>query len=471
MSEHRADRHVPAVFGVKGKQMQWSRTLTRLGISSALLAISCFGGGLLSPCSAQDATVGGTEIRSLVAHGGKLYAGNGYWEDESEGSHGAEILVLDHGRWRVDHAFDERMPSGHARHIAIATMGQAEFATDGSGKPLAKPVSMLLASTWDLTGEVKVYSRDDATREWTGETLAHDQRIPGVRYLAQVRSFGSHRDRVTGIDYVFAGHDPHGIFSGVYDPTVPGRIRWSQTPELDLSGLSASEAGVKELRVASFAECNGRLYATVGQQIYERTDGAAPQWRLIYANRNPGRSETGLRGLTAVPSPTGQGEALIAAVEGSAARIVRVDPRDGSEATELDLRDYLSKAWGMDVGYIIAAYNNMASVRDAHGEDVLLIGLEAWLPPTSQVTEGHRVANAGRGRLEGDAWYLIRHSNGSYDLRRVPPRAGQPMVSTRSIVADGDSVYFGGFDANKAPAHNTAWIVRSSVGTAVDGSH
>ena len=72
---------------------------------------------------------------------------------------------------------------------------------------------------------------------------------------------------------------------------------------------------MEKLRVTSFAECNDRLYATVGQQIYERIDGASPQWRQIYANRNPGQSETGLRGLTCAPSPTGQGQVLLAAVE------------------------------------------------------------------------------------------------------------------------------------------------------------
>ena len=129
--------------------MQRSRTLTRFGLSGALLAIYGFCAGLLSSCHAQDETVDGTEVRSLVAHGGKLYAGNGYWEDQSEGSHGAEILVLDRpgGRWRVDVAFDERMPNGRARHLTIATMGNAEFATDANGKPLAEPVSILLAST------------------------------------------------------------------------------------------------------------------------------------------------------------------------------------------------------------------------------------------------------------------------------------------------------------------------------------
>ena len=48
-----------------------------------------------------------------------------------------------------------------------------------------------------------------------------------------------------------------------------------------------------------------------------------------------------MRGLTAIPAPSGAGEVLLAAVEGDAARIVRVDPRDGSEVTELDLADFL----------------------------------------------------------------------------------------------------------------------------------
>ena len=319
-----------------------------------------------------------------------------------------------------------------------------------------------------LPANSTVYARNDATGQWDGATLAHDSQARGTEYLAQVRSFGSHRDRVTGISYAFAGHNPRGIFSGVYDPAVPGRIRWSQTPELDLSAVSSAEVGVEKLRVTSFAECNDRLYATVGQQIYERTDGASPQWRQIYANRNPGQSETGLRGLTCAPSPTGQGQVLLAAVEGTAGRIIRIDPRDGSEATDLDLHDFLGKAWGMNVGYTIAAYNNMTRVRDGD----LLIGLEAFIPRNSPVAEGHKIftAGPGHGRLEGDAWYLIRHPNGSYDLHRVPPRPGQPMVSTRSIAASGDAVYFAGFDANFARVHDTGWIVQSTINGATHGS-
>ena len=66
------------------------------------------------------------------------------------------------------------MPNGRPRHLAIAAMDEVHLATDGNGKPLANPVSILLASTWDLTGEVDVFARDDATGAWTAQELAYE---------------------------------------------------------------------------------------------------------------------------------------------------------------------------------------------------------------------------------------------------------------------------------------------------------
>ena len=191
---------------------------------------------------------------------------------------------------------------------------------------LPAPVSLLIVANWDLTGTPRVFSRDDATGAWTAASLAQGCPMPG--FLPQGCSLGRHRDLVTGIDRVFAGENPHGIFGGTYDPAVAGHIRWSAAPELEHSGVSevGSSGRSGHPRVSSFAECNGRFYAAVGQHIYERIDGADPRWRLLYTDPNPGHSETGLRGLTAVPSPSGHGEVLLAAVEGNAARIVRVDP-------------------------------------------------------------------------------------------------------------------------------------------------
>jgi hypothetical protein len=62
---------------------------------------------------------GGTEMRLLTPHGGRLYASDGYWEDRPgpEGPQGAQTLVLDApgGRWWVDHAFEEHLPNGRWR--------------------------------------------------------------------------------------------------------------------------------------------------------------------------------------------------------------------------------------------------------------------------------------------------------------------------------------------------------------------
>ena len=425
--------------------------------------------------------MGGTELRVLTTHGDKLYAGNGYWEDRpgAEGLQGAQILVLDGSgaQWRVDHTFDERMPNGRPRNLAISALSEVSFATDSTGERLPRPASLLIASTWDLTGTTRVFSRDDATGAWAATTLAQDRTAPD--FLPQVRSFVAHRDRQTGIESVFAGQDPRGVFSGVYDAMVTGRIRWGSAPELDLSGISTSAfpglAG--RLRVSSFAECNGRLYAAVGQQIYERIDGPEPHWRLLYTNPHPGRSETGLRGLTSIPSPSGTGEVLLAAVEGDAARVVRVDPKDGSEATDLDLVAFLSNAWQTRTGYVIGAYNDMTKVRDPQRGDLLLMGLEAFIPQRSPTPSGPSVVDVGYGRLDAGAWYLVRYPGGRYDLREITasPNMGQALVATRSIrvspfPSDTGTLYFAGYDANKAPAHNTAWIFRASFATALEVS-
>jgi hypothetical protein len=423
--------------------------------------------------------MGGTEMRELAAHGGKLYAGNGYWQDRPgpEGAQGAQILVLDgpQARWRVDQQFDERLPNGRPRHLAVSALTDITFSTDTFGKRLSKSISILFTSTWDLTGTTSVFVRDDETGNWVRTTLAQDR--PSPDFLPQVRSFGVHRDAMTGIDHVFAGQDPRGIFRGSYDPTVAGRIRWSDAPELDVArtAAAASRGLTGHVRVTSFAECNGHLYAAIGQQIYERADGDDPRWRAIYSNPHPYLSETGLRALTCIGDIDGR-RYLLAAVEGSRSRIVRIDPNDGSETTDLDLADFLGKAWRTRVGYVIAGYSGMATLRDARQGELLLLGLEAFIPPGVALAAGHRAVDVGYGRLDAGGWYLVRHPDRQYELRSIDPATGadRPLVATRAIraspFANDASVYFGGYDANKAPAHDTAWIVRAATAAVVGAS-
>jgi hypothetical protein len=120
--------------------------------------------------------MGGTELRIIMAHRGALYAGNGYWEDRHgpEGPQGPEILVLDgpNARWRVEREFNERQPNGQLRDLAISALADVTFATDAAGARLPTPVSMLITSTWDLTGATRVFTRDDTNGTWVATTLA-----------------------------------------------------------------------------------------------------------------------------------------------------------------------------------------------------------------------------------------------------------------------------------------------------------
>lgn len=162
-------------------------------------------------------------------------------------------------------------------------------------------------------------------------------------------------------------------------------------------------------------------------------------------------------------------------MEGNAARIVRVDPRDGSEATELELADFLGRRWGMPASYAIAAYNDMAKVRDPDGGEALLIGIEAFIPLRAPIAAGHQVVDVGYGRLEAGGWYLVRHPNGQYGLGQVGTPSGRALVSIRTIRVspfpqEPDAIYFAGYDANKAPIHDTAWIMRSTTAAALDAA-
>jgi hypothetical protein len=417
--------------------------------------------------------MGGTELRNLAAHGGRLYAANGYWMDRPgpEGRQPAQILVLDGpaARWRVEHSLDERTADGRTpRHLAVSALQSTSFSTDYTGRTLARPQSMLLAGTWDLSGGSQVIGRNEGIGAWTAMSLPVPRVTSGIQ---QVRALAQHRDRRTGIDLVFAGNDPYGIVSGGYDEAAAGGIRWNAAPELDLSKTGApSFPGLALLRVSSFAECNGILYAAVGQQIWRRLDGAPPRWELLYTNPYPGFSETGLRGLTAVANPSGAGQALLAAVEGEAARIVRIDPSNGRETTELSVQAFLNSAWATNVGYVIAAYNDMAAVPGPQGQVLLLIGIETFLPRRSPVPPGHLRVDG----LDDGGWYFVRRGEGRYDLRKIGashPFTGAPLVATRAIApspfANDDTIYFAGFDANKRAAHNTAWIFRAAKARAI----
>jgi hypothetical protein len=156
---------------------------------------------------------------------------------------------------------------------------------------------------------------------------------------------------------------------------------------------------------------------------------------------------------------------MLVTVEGTSPRVIRFDPNTNTGVTDLDLNSFVGAAWGTNLtdAYMIAAYNNMTLVN---GE--VLIGFESCIPPKSKIPSGQTTYDITDGskseRLEYNAWYLSRTSSGTYSIHEISlPNYTRPMVSTRTIAvsafSDGE-IYFGGFDANGGPTHDTAWIAR-----------
>jgi len=409
-------------------------------------------GGWEQSVKAGERSIGGTEIVHLVAHKGRLFAGNGYWMDTRDSDiPWSQVLVLDSrdGSWRVDLALGQK-------HLRVTALKSVTFTTDGDGKALAAPVNLLLAAS-DSQGESHIWTRDDDRNTWARTTLQGDP-----QYRRSTRALIVHRDRQTGVDRIFVAAGALGIFSGVFDATQPGKIRWNEKAEL----------GPVTIRPMSFAEANGQIYASVGVSVYRRKDGPAPVWERVYSDNTPEHWELGgIRGLTAVASPSGAGESLLFS---HTDRIIRIDPNNDHQVTvELEIRQLLEKSWGAAVkGSIIAAYSDMLPLKDpATGHTVHIMGVEG------RIEQGGKDKTYRLDTFFGwyaGGLYLIRESDQSYRLKEVNGRwaPGNPkLVAPRAYVISpfpqdaGRCVYFGGFDCNFFPALDTGWIFRASVET------
>jgi len=428
--------------------------------------------------------MGGSELMHLVGHKGMLFASNGYWQDSRNTWYGgkdkstgwAQVLRLDKpgGQWEVD------LEMG-LRHLRGETLQSITFTTNSKGELLKDPVNLLFASAYkpnQLTLEVTLYTRDDATGKWVTSTI-----YTGPNTIdnedRSVRAICVHRDKVTGIDHLFISIGKLGIFSGVYDASIPSKILWEKD----------SESGPVETRPLAMIEAGGDLLFSAGRKIYRRNDGTSPSYTVVYdiSDLYSGavvQADGGIRGLTAIPCPSGKGESLLFAVsEGGSARgaIYRLDPTKEGRYTrvcEVYLDQLMSKYLnGNPVHFVLPAYNDLHPVVDpATNETVHLIGFESWI-------SGHRFPLWGENKEGGfyaGGMYAIRDKNGHYRLKEVNGRStpSKPsLVSIRAIATspfkghEGEIVYFGGHDGNMKPSHNMAWIFSTSCKNAlqIDG--
>jgi hypothetical protein len=396
----------------------------------------------------------GTEIMQLVPHQGRLYASTSLWmESDPAIPRACQILVLDSpkSKWRVEHQFSRR-------NLRCDSLREVTFTTDAAGKAVT-PVPLLLAAPDGSNGPLNVYCRDDATGDWAASELGK------VTKAANTRAIGFHRDRVTGVDRVFAGTDKLGTLGGVYDPAAPGRIRWDTSAEVQ------TPAGE---RVMGFADCNGILYCATTHHVYQRTDGAAPAWKQVYFSEQIGTAV--IRGLTAVPKPDGKGEVLWFVASG---KVHRLDPTAGfQETVELDLTGFLTEKLGLPVVSVLAAYNDlMPYAMPGTGETLGLFGFQSRHLAADfnshPSVKAHALLNSGGAGHAGNGRYCIRHVKGTevtFEVAEITDPREPKLVATRTIAVSpfpedqGKALYFGGYDCNILPAHNTAWIYRGRLG-------
>jgi hypothetical protein len=410
---------------------------------------------------ANGQLMGGTETMRFLHHKNMLFASTGVWMDLPYGPRpgdkatwtGPQILVKESAAatWRVEVSF----PSG----VRVDAMISATFVTDGSGRRLDAPVSLLVASP--SSEDTATWTRDDATRKWT-ESMAAD----GMR--GGLRSFCTHVDKVTGIQYLFGGSSKGCIFRAVYDPAAPGKLRWHKEPELSGTG-----------RMMCMAEADGTLYAAGGIKdetplsggLFRRVDGEKPRWELLWrwphVIQEKGDETEILRGLTAIPDPAGGGHQVLLGTCNYPGVVYRVDPKKNcAVTTEIDIRAYFAKVFGVAKlgGQCLSAYNNFLPVADPDtGEKVHLLGL--WINhPDGRATE--------KG---ASAWYLVRHADGTYghgrvfDPQHAKPNPPRGLLATRTIDISpfpedkGRVLYFGGFDCAGIESRNTAWIYRGTL--------
>ena len=423
----------------------------------------------------------GTEIMRLVPYKGKLYASASMWMEsgrERFGEQGAKtnrecrILVLDspEGQWKVEHIFTRQNDE------KVVTLRTVTFTTDSEGNSIS-PVTMLLAAPLaeNSYGSLDIYSLDDGTGEWVPMTLGEG--------AGQTRAIGFHHDEVMGIDYVFAGTTAMGTVRGAYDPAVPGRIRWEESSEFDTPSGE---------RVMGFTDCNGVLYCATSRYIFKRTDGVSPSWQEVYffseySDLLEASGETvriGIRGLSAVPNPSGSGEVLIFSAKN---KVRRLDPSAGFEETiELDMPAFLSDFFGLrkdSIQTVLAAYNLFVPYTIPQtGENVWLFGIQIKYSPSvlsklpselrRAVYSNYLLGIKTPSSYAAEARYFVRHADGediSYEVGEIVDASEPTLIATRTIAVSpfpgdkGEVLYFGGFDCNFLPAHNTAWIYRGEL--------
>ena len=409
----------------------------------------------------------GTEIMQIVTHENRLFAGNSYWNENREVRRG-QVFRLDaaNSRWELD----LQMPAKYSR---VAALAPVTFTTDWQGKSIGAKELLVAGATYDKgknrPGVAGLFIRQP-NGTWSQRDLG---KTSHAFAYSQVRSFGFWQDRKTGVDRVFAGANPAplGIYSGAYDASITGRVRWNEQAEFTPRGYQ---------RIMGFAACGDHLYAATQRTVIRRNDGTRPSWETIidlsklrelqrYAkDLDPRwRREDDIRSFRCDPASK-EPVLLFTGIN----QAWRFRPGvDRLPEVEQDLQALVKQSTGRSVHYIQA--QDATTVVNTDGEVEEWVGTEFFYHPDYLKTRNdipHWENGFGK-----DAWYFVRNiKNGrvSWDLRplTVPNRDldNTPLARVRdfevSPFPNDQRVFAGGFAPWLVKVTNTAWIAVQAPG-------
>jgi hypothetical protein len=428
----------------------------------------------------NGAYAGGSEIMHLAAHKARLYAANGYWLDarwvippDAE-KQSAQVLRLDaaNGKWQVD------LDTGKANSFGLRYMKgnilkSVTFARDGTGKPLPQTQDLLVMSAgarFEGGGAVSVWVRNDDRGTWSHDLVRHGPSAGGVRWVP--RDMEVYRDKVTGVDRLFLLLGNPGVISGVYDASLPTKIRWDR--HLEFPFLTQGKLRTRPLGIAV---ANGSLFFSESSSIYRRNDGEKPTYtKIINLDRDTDTDVGGIRGLTAIKNPKGPGQSLLllwAPGGRSKSEVKRLDPDGAGGYTlhnEANMADLMSKKLGVTVTYSLGAHNMMYPVVDpVTKETVHIIGFQGNIRGKDKLRWQGSALYAG-------AMYAIRTADGKYSVQEVNNTYAPGktvLVSPRAFCLSpfGDNqLFIGGHDSSNRISDDMAWIFKAPLEVALGHS-
>jgi len=419
----------------------------------------------------NGAYAGGSEIMHLVPHLGKLYAANGYWTDSHWANRpyvkrqSAQVLRLDaaDSSWVVDLDLGRSNGQGF-RYMKGNILRSITVTQDAQGEPLSRPKTLLVMAAGAYRGAdgvVSAWVRDDAADQWHHSIVQQGSRSGGIRWIP--RDMQVYRDKVTGRERLFLLIGDPGIISGVYDDSLPTKIRWAHE-------VAFPTDGTFNARPLGMVEANGSLLFSVGGTIYRRVGGPNPSYtKILDLGDDVNTDVGGIRGLTTIANPNGPGDSVLfmwAPNGRSSGQIKRLDPDLSGGYTvhdEANLRDLMQAKLGIEVAFTLGAHNRMyAAVHPATGEIMHLIGFQGNL-------RGGDSLRWGGSRLYAGALYAVRSADQTYTVHEVngPYAPGKPaLVVPRAFAISpfGEgSVFAGGHDASFHPSDDMAWVFKAPL--------